>query len=158
MKRSAPEGDETEAQSSRKRLVTNSTFLKWQRDLNEELKTQTWLECQTRTEGGKRIVEKLKCKVCTRFQSSIQGRKNFSNKWIVGAESVCASNVRDHAQNNQHAHAMHLLKKDQAVAQGLGPSAYAPIARALTSLSDNERQRLRFKFDIAHFVATEKLS
>ena len=33
---------------------------------------------------------------------------------------------------------MNLLKKDQAVAKGLGPSAY--------------------KFDIAHFVATEKLS
>ena len=104
------------------------------------------------------MVEKLKRKVCTKFQSSIQDRKNFSNKWIVGAESVRASNVRDHTQNDQHTHVMHLLKKDQAVAQGLGPSAYAPIARALTSLSDDERQRLRFKFDIAHFVATEKLS
>ena len=108
MKQSAPEGDETEAQNSRKRLVTYSTFLKWQRDLDKELKTQTWLECQTRTEGGKRMVEKLKCKVCTRFQLSIQGRKNFSNKWIIGVESVRASNVQDHAQNDQHA--MHLLR------------------------------------------------
>ena len=53
---------------------------------------------------------------------------------------------------------MHLLKKDQAMAQGLGASAYAPITRALIALSDDERQRLRFKFDIAHLATMEKLS
>ena len=37
-------------------------------------------------------------------------------------------------------------------------SSYAPIARALHRLSDEERARLRRKFDIAYFVATEKLS
>ena len=65
--------------------------------------------------------------VCKRFQSSIQGRNNFSNKWIVGAESVHTSNVGDHAQNDQYTHLMHLLKKIQAVAQGLGPSEHVPI-------------------------------
>ena len=37
-------------------------------------------------------------------------------------------------------------------------TAYAPIARALNKLPDEERQSLRYKIDIAHFVATEKLS
>ena len=66
--------------------------------------------------------------------------------------------MKDHAQNDQHAHAMLLLKKKKAVASGLGPSSYAPIAQVFNKLSSDERQRLRYKFDIAHFVATEKMS
>ena len=67
------------------------------------------------------------------------------------------SNVRDHAQNDQHTHAMSLLKKHRAKSAGLGPSSYAPIAQAFNKLSDEEREKLRCKFDIAHFVATENL-
>ena len=149
--------DET-AQCSKKRVVTYRTFQKWQRDFDKEFSTMSWLDCEARMNGGNKIVEKLKCKVCTKFESKIEGRKNFSNKWIVGAESVRASNVRDHAQNDQHAQSMILLKKDKAKAVGLGPASYPPIARALNKLPDDEKQRLRFKFDIAHFVATERLS
>ena len=58
-----------------------------------------------------------KCsKVCTKYVSSIERRKNYSNKWIAGTESVCASNVRDHAQNDQHTQAMHVLRRDYAKA------------------------------------------
>ena len=84
------------------------------------------------------MVKKLKCKVCTKFESKIEGRKNFINKWILGAESARASNVRDHAQNDKHAHSMALLNKENAVAVGLGPVSYAPIARALTKLPVEE--------------------
>ena len=120
--------------------------------------TLTWLDCETRMVGGKKVVNKLRCKICTKFQSSIQSGKNFNDKWMIGAESVCASNVRDHAYNYQYTHVMKLLTKERSTAEGLGPSAYAPIARALNRLPDDERRRLRFKFDIAHFVAVEKLS
>ena len=99
----------------------------------------------------------LKCKVCSEFVERIRGRKNFSDKWIVGADSVRVSNVCDHAQNDQHTHAMSLLKKHRAESAGLGPSSYAPIAQAFNKLSDEEREKLRCKFDIAHFVATENL-
>ena len=40
---------------------------------------------------------------------------------------------------------------------GLGPSSYAPIAQAFNKLSDDEREKLRVKFDIAYFIATENL-
>ena len=69
-----------------------------------------------------------------------------------------ASNLRDHAGTDQHAHAMMLLNREKSKAQGLTVSSYAPIARALHRLSDEERARLRRKFDITYFVATEKLS
>ena len=106
-------------------------------------------------ESGKKIVEKLKCKVCTEFVDRIRGRKHFSDKWICGADS---SNVCDHAHNDQHTHAMSLLKKQRAEASGLGLASYAPIAKAFNTLPEDERDRLKVKFDIAYFIATEKLA
>ena len=48
--------------------------------------------------GAKKIVAKLKFKVCVKFES------NYSNKWIVGADSVRTSNIKEHARTDQHAH------------------------------------------------------
>ena len=52
---------------------------------------------------------------------------------------------------------MVLLKKQRAKSAGLPLSTYAPIAQAFTTLSNKERGNLQFKFDIAHFLVTEKL-
>ena len=139
-----------------KKRVTHDTFTKWQRDFDRESQTMTWLDCETGTESGKKIVEKLKCRVCTKFVDKIRGRKNFSDKWICGADSVRTSNVRDHARNDQHTHAMSLLKKERAEASGLAPASYAPIAKTFNTLPEDERKRLNVKFD--YFVATEKLA
>ena len=75
----------------------------------------------------------------------------------AGADSVRTSNVRGHAQNDQHTHAMSLLEKQCAQSAGLGLSSYALTARAFNKLSYNERAKLRVKFDITYFVATENL-
>ena len=109
-----------------------------------------------------KVVEKLKCKVCAQFAERIRGRRNFSEKWIVGADSVCTSNLRDHARNYQHVYAMSLLKRQRAeslgldLAMGLGLAYYVPIAKHLTRFQKT-KGRLKVKFDIAYFVATEKL-
>ena len=108
--------------------------------------------------GAKKTVEKLKCKVCIQFESKIDRRRNFSDKWIAGADSVRTSNIRDHSCSDQHSHAMMLLKKSQAQSKGLDATAYAPIAQALHQISDSDKTSLRVKFDIAHFVATRKLA
>ena len=42
--------------------------------------------------------------------------------------------------------------------KGLDPTSYAPIARALLRVSDEKRARLKCKFDVAYFVANEKLT
>ena len=52
---------------------------------------------------------------------------------------------------------MGLLKREQAQASGVSLLADAPIVSALHRLSDDEKAQLEKKFDIAHFVATEKL-
>ena len=72
----------------------------------------SWLLCTSEVDGGKKVVSQLKCKVCIDFADRIRSSKNFSDKWIVEADSVRISNVRDHAQSDQHA--VLLLKKKQA--------------------------------------------
>ena len=128
-----------EQKGTKKRRVEYATFQKWQRDLDHDHQTMTWLDCVAGKEGMKKVVAKLKCKVCSEFADNIRGRKNFSEKWIAGADSVRISNVRDHSRNDQDAHAMSLLKKQRSQSAGLGPSSYVPIAQAFNRLSDDER-------------------
>jgi len=78
------------------------------------------------------VVTRLKCKVCTKHKARISGRKHFSNKWIEGAESVRTSNIRDHANADQHIHAMEIQQREQAQAKGqslVAPSGSIPEAR-----------------------------
>ena len=63
-----------------------TTFRKWREDFDKELKTVTWLECESELESGKKVVKKLNCSVCTKFQAKILSRRNFSDRWILGAE------------------------------------------------------------------------
>ena len=53
---------------------------------------------------------------------------------------------------------MILLRREQARKSGSGPASHAPIARALNSMSDTEKDQLRHKFDITYFMAIKKIS
>ena len=73
------------------------------------------------------------------------GKGGCSNNWmariirvstVVGADSVRISNVCNYARNDQHAHAMLLLKKQCSQSAGLGYLSYIPIAQAFNKLSD----------------------
>ena len=98
----------------------------------------SWLDCSCDREGDKKPVNKLSCKVCSEFVDRMRGMKNFSDKWIVGADSIRVSNVQEHAQNKQHKHAMSFLRKRSATSAGLDPLASSafPIVRAFVTLSD----------------------
>ena len=74
----------------------------------------------------------------------------------TSADSIRVSNVRDRVQSDQHAHTM-LLKKQRAKSARLPPSTYVLIAKAFTTLSNEERVKLRVNFGISHYVVTEKL-
>ena len=64
----------------------------------------------------------------------------------------------DHAHSDQHQHAMSLLQSEKAAVRGQSISSFALIAAMLSTLHDEERETLRRKFDIAYFLAKEKLS
>ena len=48
------------------------------------------------------------------YRLSIEGRRNYSDKWILGADSIRNSNIRDHTHSDQHALVMLLLRNSQA--------------------------------------------
>ena len=76
----------------------------------------------------------------------------------MGADSVRTSNIHNYARSEQHTHAMNLLEKERASDAGQSLLANAPIALALNTMSHEEKIRLKHKFDIAYFLAIEKLS
>lgn len=142
------------------RLARNERFLMTLSRVGNvtSTKTMAWLDCDSSSnKGSKKTVERLKCKVCVMYKAKLASSKYFSDKWIVGAGSVRTSNVRDHARSEQHIQAMHLLRAEQAKADGKSLSDYAPIVKSMHSLSDDDRKSLQFKFDIAYFTAIEKL-
>ena len=105
--------------------------------------------------GTNRIVNKIRCVVCAKYKERICSRRNYSDRWVVGAKSVHNSNIRDHAVSDQHIHAMNLLKREQ----GKVPScSNAPIAQMLSAIPQLEKEQIKLKYDIAYFLAKEKLS
>ena len=70
-----------------------ATFQRWRLDLYHEHQTVSWLDCISENESMRNVVAKLKCRVCTEFVNKIWYRKNFSQKWIVGADSELATSV-----------------------------------------------------------------
>ena len=66
------EEDQTEADSikdaeAKSRKVMFATYQKWRRDFNIELKTVTWMSCETERSAGKVYVKSLKCSICIRY-------------------------------------------------------------------------------------------
>ena len=66
--------------------------------MDKECQTVTWLDCETEVRWSKMSVMQLRCSICTEFKTSIATRRNFSERWISGADSVRTSNVHDHAR------------------------------------------------------------
>ena len=149
---------EASAPETKKRKVAYATFKKWKAEIDKECQTVTWLDCDMEAQAGKRFVTKLRCSTCTKFKMEIVSRRNFSERWIAGAESVRNSNIRDHTRSDQHIHAMNLLKREQAKASNAPTCSYALIVQALSKISEREREQLRRKFDIAYHLVIKKLS
>ncbi len=103
------------------------------------------------------MVMQLKYRVCTKFKNKICSRKNYSDNWVSGANSVRTTDIIDHAKSDQHWHAMNFQRKEQVQAQGASVICYSPIARSLNTLPDEDRGKLRRKFEIDYFVAAEQL-
>ena len=109
MKRALSSSDEASTSEAKKRKVTYATYQKWKNELDRDCQTVSWLDCESKVVAGKRIVSKLRCSTCAKFKAKIGSRRHFSDRWIVGADSVRTSNIRDHARAHQHTHAMNLV-------------------------------------------------
>ena len=68
------------------------------------------------------------------------------------------TNIQDQAKSEEQCHTMNVERKSAAKCLEQSPAVYAPIACSLTTISREEMERLRVKFDIAFFVAAENMA
>ena len=115
MKRALSSSAEASISEAKKQKVTYATYQKWKSELDYDCQAVSWLDCESKVVAGKRIVSKLRCSTCAKFKVKIVSRRNFSNRWIVGVDSVRTSNIRDRARADQHTQGMNLLKKERRV-------------------------------------------
>ena len=109
----------------KRRKVKYDTYKQWVSQLDREMQTMLWLDCETELSAGVKYVMKLKCRICDKFKERIIGRRNFSQKWVDGADSVRTTNIRDHTKSEQHCHAMNLERKSAAQCLDQSLAVYA---------------------------------
>ena len=146
--------DDSAGSSSKKRTVNRKTVEGWISQYDKEFHTMRWLDFSMQGDG--KHVAVVRCKVCCEFSERLISLRNYRPTFIEGTDNVRSSAVVDHAKSAMHARAMDLYRiKTQAPS----PLEYAPIARAFVRdiLDPAAKERLVKKFEIAFFIAKEKL-
>ena len=93
-----------------------------------------------------------------KLASKISGRKHFSDKWIVGADSIRVSIIKDHAQVWQIIQRLYYFeKREQAKATGASYLSSGPLAKVFNTIGEEEGIKIRVKFDIAYCIAIKKM-
>ena len=80
--------------------------------------------------------------------------RNYNPAFTEGSKNLRTSSFKDHAASSMHVRAMSMFKKQR----GDDVAEYAPIAKALLTMDESSQVTLKRKFDIAYFIAKEKLS
>ena len=123
---------------------------KWIVEYDKELNTSMWLKY---TIINRLHVDALTCSICTRFKSKFEGMRNYNPAFIEGSRNLRTSSFKDHAASSMHVWAVTVEKQ-----QGNDVTQYAPIAKALLTMEELSQVMLKHKFDVAYFIAKEKLA
>lgn len=158
MKRSSSCSVASSSSKQPRRQAKKETFLKWQRAYEKDHQSMAWLRADMDTQD-KSLVSTLWCVVCRRYESQLNGNKNFSKAWIDGSSNHKTSNITDHAATDQHKSAMMLLRKDQAKSRNEPITTYSPIARSLFSSTMDPivKEQVKKKFEISFVFAKEHI-
>ncbi len=132
-------------QKRAKRQVKYST----RRELNKEHRCLEWLECDR---------DEHWCDVCRRYKEKLQGMRNYTGIWVSGSTNHKTSNIADHASSDQHLAVMQRLDMERKRAQGIPQVDYSPIIQCMTRLNEDERKKLKGKFEICYMLARESLA
>ena len=119
------------------------------RELNKEHRCLEWLECDR---------DEHWCDVCRRYKEKLQGMRNYTGIWVSGSTNHKTSNIADHASSDQHLAVMQRLDMERKRAQGIPQVDYSPIIQCMTRLNEDERKKLKGKFEICYMLARESLA
>ena len=134
--------------------VNVATFEKWQRQDDSNYQSVLWLQC-TKDDNDKSVVSTLWCDVCQRYETRITGMRNFSASWITGSTNHRTRSIVDHAKSEQHVASMAHMRAAHAKANNESIERYAPIARYLMTMDEEEKLRMMHKFEICYVLARE---
>ena len=62
MKRLSSDSLSSDSSNAKRWRVSLPTYYKWKMEIDKECNTLSWLDCETSGAGGRKTVEKLKCK------------------------------------------------------------------------------------------------
>ena len=139
-----------------KRIIPITTFNKWQLQCDKELSTLSWLQCDKDSTSS--FVETLWCVACRKFETSIEGMKNFSRSWIVGSTNQRISNITDHANTEQHKATTTRYRIEQSKSACVPITTYSPIARSLLTMDKFTLEKMERKFDMCYLLAKEGMA
>jgi len=145
-----------EGVKKQKRVIPVTTFNKWQLQCDKEFSTLSWLRCDKDSTSS--FVETLWCVVCRKYETSIQGMKNFSRSWIVGSTNQRISNITDHGKTEQHNAAMTRYRIEQAKSASVPITTYSPIVRSLLTMDKSTLEKMERKFDICYLLVKEGMA
>jgi len=97
-----------------KRAVSVSTVQKWIRENDRVMQMITWLKFK-KCQNGAGHVANLSCSVCQEFDKRLQGLRNYSDVFVVGATNLQCLNFKDHAKTEIHSKAMSLYQRQVSV-------------------------------------------
>ena len=121
-----------ESVKRQKRVIPVVTFNKWQIQYDKELSTLTWLRCDKDSTSS--FVETLWCAMCRKYETSMEGMKNFSHNWIVCSTNHRISNITDHGKTDQHKAVMTRYRMEQAKPTCAPITTYSPIVHSLLTM------------------------
>ncbi len=140
-----------------KRQVSIATFERWKSQFDREHHSLLWLSCK-KDPSDRSIVSTLYCEVCQKYESKIEGLRNYSAAWINGSANHKTSNILDHAKSEQHSAAMAHLRQVQAQASNQPLSTYSPIVRCFVSIDPSQMIKMKHKFEICYVIAREDIA
>ncbi|KAK6182075.1 hypothetical protein SNE40_009839 [Patella caerulea] len=110
-------------------------------------KNKTWLDYELETAG---IVNKISCKLCTKYENKINGSRNFNRAFIVGTtgSALKADNLRKHIISDPHIKAVQYENKIGIPAIDI--IRKAPIFQSFSGAEEETRERVSKLFDIAY--------
>ena len=136
------------------RLHTLLTYQKLKSELDRDCQIVSWLDCESKVVAGKRIVLKLRCSTCAKFKVKIASRRNFSDRWIVGADSVRTSDHGTSLKNCPTIFEKWPIKIDFVLTNGL-PNFRPYFVRCYRTRSTEERRIRKKNAKVIFYFAQE---
>lgn len=130
------------------------------KDNKAKLKTvQRWEKdfgCEFDYDQEDGFVVRLRCKLCTKWESRINNIRNFSSTWIYpGSESIKKYAIQGHTNSASHLEAKRIEDTSK-----MGIEMYmnhvvdeTPIGRSFKNICAKDRESLRIKFNLAYYLA-----